>query len=77
MVPVDESATQRIGIDATVSDQERGRERGRGRSESRSRSPNPSDLRLIEGKVDEILKKQNIECPAFPETSSEKSFAEA
>lgn len=27
---------------------------------------------MIEGKVDEILKKQNIECPAFPETSSEK-----
>ena len=68
----DESAPQGIGIDATVSDQERGRERGRGGSRSRSRSPNPRDLRLIEGKVDDIIEKQNIECPAFPETSSEK-----
>lgn len=60
----DENARQRIEHDVGVSDQEGGR--------SRNRSPELTELRLIEGKVDEILKKQNIESPAFPETSSEK-----
>ena len=48
-----EIASQRLEIDTTASDQERGR--------GRSKSPKPSELRLFEGKVDEILRKQNVQ----------------
>ena len=60
----DENTSVSVRIDAAESDQ--------GRERSRSRSPKRTELRLIEGKVDEILKKQNIDSPAFPETSTEK-----
>ena len=61
----DENTSVSVRIDdAAESDQ--------GRERSRSRSPKRTELRLIEGKVNEILKKQNIDSPAFPETSTEK-----
>ena len=38
-------------------------------------SPPTVDLNLIEGKVDDILKKQNIDCSALTETSSVQRVA--